>query len=56
MTAACLAREAFLRGVTRSAVEHTLRLMAAHDYPLWAAALVARSEMEIMLRLMEVDA
>ena len=30
--------------------------MAAHGWPLWAAALVARSELEIMLRLMEVDA
>lgn len=49
-------REAFVRGVVGSAVEHTLRLMADHRWPLWAAALVARSELEIVLRLMEADA
>ena len=43
MTASA-AYESFLRGVLGSAVEHTLRLMAAHGWPLWAAALVARSE------------
>ena len=48
--------EAFLRGVGGSVVAHTLRLMAAHGWPLWAAALVARSELEIVLAAMEVDA
>ena len=48
--------ESFLRGVTGSSVEHTLRLMSAHGWPFWAAALVARSELEIVLRLMEEGA
>ena len=49
-------RDAFLHGVTASCVEHTLRLMALHGWPFWAAAAVARSEFDIVLRLLEADA
>jgi len=48
-----MAREAFLRGVLRAGVEHTLRLMAAERWPFWAAALVAQSELAILLHILE---
>ena len=47
------AEQAFLSGVVVASVEHTLRLMGEHGWPFWAAALVARSETEIVLALME---
>ena len=55
MSATGQAREAFLRGVLGSSAEHALLLTARHGWPFWTASLVALSELEIVLHLMEVD-
>ena len=55
MTSPCAARESFVRGVLGSSAEHALLLMARRGWPFWAASLVALSELEIVLHLMEAE-